>query len=56
MTFSPFGKTFDFKENRLYSNESQNQFNTLNKFKRIHPNKNNVLKYTTVTGIVGFEK
>ena len=23
-------------------------------FKRIHPNKNNVLKYTTVTGIKGF--
>ena len=25
-------------------------------FKRIHPEKNNVLKYTTVTGITGFEK
>ena len=25
-------------------------------FKRIHPDKNNVLKYTTVTGITGFEK
>ncbi len=31
-------KTFDFKENKLYSNESQKQFHTLNKFKRIHPN------------------
>ena len=25
-------------------------------FKRIYPEKNNVLKYTTVTGITGFEK
>ena len=25
-------------------------------FKRIYPNKNNVLKYTTVTGITGFDK
>ena len=24
-------------------------------FKRIYPNKNHVLKYTTVTGIVGFD-
>ena len=25
-------------------------------FKHIYPNKNNVLKYTTVTGITGFDK
>ena len=30
--------TFDFKENKLYSTESQAQLNTINKFQKIHPN------------------